>query len=335
MIGRASFLMPLTWLGRQRARAVAALVVAGIALPGVGALLKPFVSLAVFLLLVTSFLRADLAALKRSVARPGLVISATLWTMVAVPTFVVLAAHAAGLPAKAPDFFSAMMLHAIASPMMSAPAFAALMGLDTTLPLAVLVLSSALLPLTAIGFVFAAGLDLSLSPVALGLQLAGMLCGAALAALFIRRGMGLETVARYRDEIDGFNILILYVFIAALMAEFGGELLARPLQVLGLTALAFAIFFVLLGITAVVFRRRGREVAFAVGIVTSQRNMGLMLAAAGGAVPQLVWLYIAVSQFPIYLSPLMLGWVVRWLKVRRHPPRIGRQPGDLEAAPDA
>jgi BASS family bile acid:Na+ symporter len=40
--------------------------------------------------------------------------------------------------------------------------------------------------------------------------------------------------------------------------------------------------------------------------MASQRNMGLMLAATGGALPDLTWLYFALSQFPIYLSPHFL-----------------------------
>jgi BASS family bile acid:Na+ symporter len=39
--------------------------------------------------------------------------------------------------------------------------------------------------------------------------------------------------------------------------------------------------------------------------------MGLMLAAAGGAVPDLVWFYVALSQFPIYLSPQLLQPLAR------------------------
>ena len=46
------------------------------------------------------------------------------------------------------------MLQAIASPMMASPAFAAVMGLDTTLVLTTLVASTALLPLTAPMFAF-------------------------------------------------------------------------------------------------------------------------------------------------------------------------------------
>jgi BASS family bile acid:Na+ symporter len=44
----------------------------------------------------------------------------------------------------------------------------------------------------------------------------------------------------------------------------------------------------------------------ALGLMVSQRNMGLMLAATDGALPGLTWLYFALSQFPIYLTPQLL-----------------------------
>ena len=42
----------------------------------------------------------------------------------------------------------------------------------------------------------------------------------------------------------------------------------------------------------------------------SQRNMGLMVAATPGVLPGLTWLYFALSQFPIYLSPQLLKPIV-------------------------
>ena len=49
------------------------------------------------------------------------------------------------------------------------------------------------------------------------------------------------------------------------------------------------------------------------GLAAGSRNMGLMLAAAGSAVPELTWLYFAVAQFPIYLMPAMLKPLARRL----------------------
>ena len=75
----------LAWLGRQGTRAIAALVFIGIAVPPLDALLKPFVTEAIFVLLCLAFLRVDPAALRSYLGRPGLVLAATAWTTLAVP----------------------------------------------------------------------------------------------------------------------------------------------------------------------------------------------------------------------------------------------------------
>lgn len=76
---------PLAWVGRQGTRALAALVVIGIAFPALGALARPYVTEAIFLLLCISFLRIDTHALRAYLRRPGLVLAATLWTSVCLP----------------------------------------------------------------------------------------------------------------------------------------------------------------------------------------------------------------------------------------------------------
>ena len=46
--------------------------------------------------------------------------------------------------------------------------------------------------------------------------------------------------------------------------------------------------------------------ALVLAFCSGGRNMGLLLAAAGGFVPDMTWLYFAVAQFPIYLLPHFL-----------------------------
>ena len=88
-------------------------------------------------------------------------------------------------------------------------------------------------------------------------------------------------------------------------------LLTEPLKVLGLTALSFALSLGLIALTTLVFARFGQGQALALGLAAGNRNMGLMLAAAGTAVPDLTWLYFAVAQLPIYLLPAMLKPLAR------------------------
>jgi BASS family bile acid:Na+ symporter len=304
----------LAWLGRQGTRAIAAVVIIGIAVPPLGALLRPFVTPAIFVLLCIAFLRVDAAALRSYVRRPKLVLVATAWTMLAVPTLFGAACLGLGLDTPAPELFLALMLQAVAPPMMAAPAFAALMGFDATLVLASLVASSALTPITAPLFAYVfIGPALTLSPALLGLKLFAILAGSGLVAVIGRRFLGADRIARRKDELDGINIIVVFVFVAAVMEHAAANFIDAPRVTLGLAALAFATSIAVLGLTAVVFARAGRERAFVLGLMASQRNMGLMLAATGGALPDFVWLYFALCQFPIYLFPQLLKPLARRL----------------------
>jgi hypothetical protein len=117
----------LEWLGNQGTRAIASLVFLGIAAPPLGELLKPFVTEAVFVLLCISFMRVDIAALRDHLRRPGVVLAATVWTTLGIPLILSLICLAIGLDARSPGLFLGLMLQGVASPMMAAPALAALM----------------------------------------------------------------------------------------------------------------------------------------------------------------------------------------------------------------
>jgi hypothetical protein len=215
------------------------------------------------------------------------------------------------------------MLQAVASPMMASPALAAVMGLDSTLVLITLVTSTALVPFSAPLFAyFFFGTALTLSPLGLGLKLVAILAGSLLVAAAIRWTLGASAIARHKGLIDGFNILILFVFVSAVMGSVAGSFLADPLRVVELALLAFAVFFALLGVTALIFRIAGWERALALGLMISQRNMGLMLAATDGVVPGTTWLYFALCQFPIYLSPQLLKPIVIRLNAQKVAPAV-------------
>ncbi len=97
------------------------------------------------------------------------------------------------------------------------------------------------------------------------------------------------------------------------MENVAAEAYARPLLMLGLAALAFATVLAVLALTALAFARAGAARGFALGLMASQRNMGLMLAVTAGHLPDRVWLYFALCQFPIYLLPQVLTPLARRL----------------------
>lgn len=298
---------------------MAALVVIAIALPPVGALLRPVVNEAVFALLVIAFMRVDVDSFWAHLRAPGLVLAATAWTGAGVPLLFALSCLVSGVDGSSPGLFLGLMLQAVTSPMMAAPALAAIMGLDATLVLAVLILSSALTPFSAPLVASAVGLALPLSPVSFGLKLFAILAGSAAVGLILRRLLGTAAILRHGERIDGINILLLFVFVSAVMGDVGVRFLEAPLLVAGITALAFLVFLLLFAVTLLVFAVAGRKRAFALAMMSAQRNLGLMLAGTGGALPDLTWLYFALSQLPIYLSPWLLQPLARLITARASP----------------
>jgi len=303
-------------LGQQGTRAIAAVVIIAIAIPPLGALLKPFVTAAIFALLTIAFVRTDAVALRQYVTKPALLGAASIWTAVVVPSLFAMVAAFAGLYQRSPDLFLAIMLQGIASPMMAAPAFAALLGLDATLVVLTLTVSSALAPFTAplIATAFI-GRALPISPLALSMRLLAILGGSALTAFVVRRAFGFARIEKWKLPIDGLNVLLFFVFVAAAMQDVGARFIAAPMIIVELTLLAFGVFLSVLGLTVLAFAWAGLDRALALGLMTSQRNLGLILAAAG-SLPELAWLYFGLCQLPIYLSPQLLKPVLRRLPSR-------------------
>jgi BASS family bile acid:Na+ symporter len=304
----------LAFLGRNGTNAVAISILLGIALPPLGALVRPYFPETVFLLLCLAFLRVDPAALRAQLARPKLLIAAASWTMLLVPVLAGLAFTALDLAGHAPALLLALMFNVVAPPVFSSPALAVLMGLNAAITLALLLSCVVLTPFVAPALIAAfVGPAVAISPAALGLRLMLMLAGAACVAAAARAVAGRKWVERQGERIDGLNVIMLFLFAVALMGDVATTTLARPLFVLALLALATAMTFGLSLLTALVFARAGLRTALPLAHAAGSRNTGLMLAAAAGQVPDLVWLYVALIQIPIYAVPLLARPLLRRL----------------------
>jgi BASS family bile acid:Na+ symporter len=317
----------LAFLGRNGANAVAFSILLGIALPPLGALIRPYFSETVFLLLCLAFLRVDPDALRAQFARPLLLVAAAGWTMLLVPALAGVAFGALDLGSRAPALLLALMFNVVAPPVFSSPALAVLMGLNAAVTLALLLSCIVLTPLIAPAWIAAfVGPVVAISPASLGLRLLLMLAGAACVAAAVRAIAGRAWVERQGERIDGLNVIMLFLFAVALMGDVATTAFARPFFVLALLALATAMTFGLSLLSALVFARAGLHTALPLAHAAGSRNTGLMLAAAAGQVPDLVWLYVALIQIPIYALPLLARPLLRrlasqgdarWRRVRR------------------
>jgi sodium bile acid symporter family protein len=304
----------LGWLGRHGTNAVAISILLGIALPPLGALMRPIFPETVFLLLCLAFLRVDPGALRAQFAKPQLLLAAAIWTMLIVPALTGFGLIALDLANHSPALLLALMLNVVAPPIFASPALAALMGLNAAVTLALLLICVAATPFLAPALVAVfVGPAVTFSPVALGLRLVLMLAGAACAAIAIRSFVGKAWVERQADRLDGLNVVVLFLFAVALLSDVATSTIANPMFVLGLLALSTAVTFGLSGLTWLIFSRAGLHSALPLAHAAGSRNTGLMLAAAAGLVPELVWLYVALIQIPIYALPLMMRPLLRRL----------------------
>jgi BASS family bile acid:Na+ symporter len=304
----------LAWLGRHGTNAVAISIVLGIALPPLGALVRPFFAETVFLLLCLAFLRVDPGALRAQFNRPRLLLAAAAWTMLAVPVLAGLVMKEIDLAAHSPALLLALMLNAAAPPIFSSPALAALMGLNAAVTLALLLVCAVATPFLAPVLVAVfVGPAVTFSPLSLGLRLVLMLAGAACIGVAVRSLAGKAWIERQAARIDGLNVIVLFLFAVALMGDVAASTWADPLYVLGLLLLSTAVTFGLSILTALVFVGAGRHSALPLAHAAGSRNTGLMLAAAAGYVPELVWLYVALIQIPIYALPLIARPLLRKL----------------------
>jgi BASS family bile acid:Na+ symporter len=201
--------------------------------------------------------------------------------------------------------------------LMSSPALAALLGLDVALTLATLIAATAITPFTASLFTHVFLGTALAAPLEFGLRLFLIIAGCALAAGVIRVIAGRRFIEAQREAIDGLSVIAMSMFAIAAMDGAMDHFRADPILVVKLTALAFLLALASIAVTAIVFKRAGRARAFAIGLIAGNRNVGLMLAATGFAIPDIAWLYFTVAQFPIYLLPHLLKPIARRLSVNR------------------
>src|SRR6185436_16422761 len=219
----------LAWLGRQGTRAVAVSILLGVALPPLGAIVRPYFPETVFILLVLAFLRVDPGALRAQLAKPQLLIAATVWIMLIVPLVAGLLFVAIDLKTNSPALLLALVINLVAPPIFASPALAALMGLNAAITLALLLLCIAVTPFFAPALVaLFAGSAVTFSPLSLAMRLVLMLGGAALVGIAIRALAGKAWVERQAERIDGLNVIILFLFAVALMGDVLSNTIAQP-----------------------------------------------------------------------------------------------------------
>lgn len=195
----------------------------------------------------------------------------------------------------------------LAAPSISgAPNFAIMMGHDPTRAMRLLLLGTALFPLTVVPIFLA----LPAIPTLLDVLISA---GRLLVVITLAVGLGFAlrrdtTLSdESREVLDGIAALLLAVIVVGLMAAMGPALIDTPLTLLYWVGFAFAVNF---GLQMSAY---ALDPAKDVGtsIAAGNRNIALFLIALPQELSQQLLIFIGSYQLPMYLTPILMRYVYR------------------------
>lgn len=303
----------LAWMGRHGTGLSAGSIFIGLALQDLAALARPWLAVMVAVILTLALLLVDAGRLRQVVARPLPLAVGAIAMAMATPAL--LAATAGFLePLIGPGLLLGLFVFAFAPPTLSAPAFAALMGLDAASALALCLGLTVVSPLLIPAVSALIGVDFPIEPVSLAGRLALIVGSAVVVAAAVRRRLGSERITANREVVTGLMILPLTVFAIGSMDGMVARLMAEPGHLAAILAgsVALAVGAILL-LTAIVWPF-GRRAALAIGWCGGNRNLGLIIGAMSGVVPDDTWAYFAMAQFPIYALPVVAIRIYRYAR---------------------
>lgn len=321
----------LALLGRYGAQAFAVSLFAGLALPSLAAIARPYLGVTIFVFLLTTFVRVDVRAVLKVLRAPSRFAAACASTILVPPVVVSASIALIGRPHVDPGLLLGIAVLAASPPIMSSPAIAMLLGIEPALIIATVIVVTVLSPLISpviAGWIAGGAVPLDLP--ALVMRLVSLVGGAALVGLFLRRVLGRDAVLRHKASLDGIGVLMYFVFAVAAMDGVPAAIAGDPWRVARYLAIAFGLSIAGYAAAWGLLRWVSPSERLVLGYATGQRNMGLLIAAFGAGVPDTTFLFFALAQFPIYIGPQIIQLITRRFAVF-HPsqpahPISSRQP---------
>ena len=279
-------------------------VVIGLSVPIIAEVIRPLVVPISLLMAVVSMLRIEPAKLLATFHRPVFVGLAALFVLIVLPVVTFLLARAFGLPGW---LVTGLTFASAAPPVSSAAAFAILVRVDPGLVTGIAIPATLLAPATVWMLTSSfPGLGEGVELGALVLRLSGIILGALVTALLIRRLLGEERMTEWGMGLDGVTVVLVMLIGIGVMHDIGLALRSAPELLLGILTLTALVSYGSLLITMAMFWPIGSDEAFAVGLCGSIKNMAVMVAAVLGTVDPRISLVVITAQFPIFLSPLFM-----------------------------
>ncbi len=304
----------LALIGRYGTQGFAVSIFLGLALPQFAAAARPLRAATIFVFVMITFVRVEAAALRALLREPAPLLLACLWLVAAPATLVWLALTILGRQNLDPGLVLGLAVFGAAPPIMSAPAIAMLFGMQPTLIISAVLLTTTMAPL--VSPVLAELIAGTVVPLDIGIlirRLVILIGGAIVAAGVVRAVMGEERIRAHKARFDGIGVVMYFLFAIAAMDGVPAAAMSDPGQVAAFLTIAFGVSVAGFAAAWLALRPLLPPDRLVLGYATGQRNMGLLIAALGAATPDTTFLYFALAQFPIYLMPQLMKPLARRL----------------------
>ncbi len=300
-------LSALSWIGAQGRYCLIAGLCLGLLAPGLAEVIRPWIGTLVALLLLVTGIRigARQAFGERRDLWPTLVRIAAFQTV--LPLIVVAVFALAGLSHFPLAIAVSLML--AAPSLTGAPNFAIMMGLDPAPGMRLLVMGTALFPLTALPVFLildpAGGGVISGITLSLGLLLA--ILTSVGVGFAIRHLVPRLAETQMQGALDGCAALLLAIVVVGLMSAIGPLLRNDLLALLLWLLAALAINFGLVVVTLRLFNRARLAMAVPTAIYAGNRNIALFLIVLPDEIAAPLMIFVGCYQIPMYLTPFLLA----------------------------
>lgn len=281
-------------------------LVAGIGLPDLALMLKPWIGEMIAALLFLAALRIGPRQALGASRDIGFSLAIVMIFQVFFPVALVLTFLGFGWTGT---LATALVLMAAAAPITGSPNLTIMTGHDPAPALRILIVGTALLPIAVIpAFWLSPAIDNTAQVFAAAGRLLIIIIASAGLAFIIRVRYLRDPGANTLRAIDGASAIAMAVVVVGLMSAVGPAIASDPARLSLNLAIAFGVNFVIQISVAMLLRRGGKHrLAVPLAILAGNRNIALFLTALPTPVTDPLLLFIGCYQIPMYLTPFLLG----------------------------
>lgn len=304
----------LLWLASTHARTCLVVgLLAGLLFPTLAAGMGPWLPHMVAVLLAVTALRVGHRTAVGAVQDLWLGLACAVALQLVVPLSLFALLWAAGLHET--PFALAILLTSAAPAITGSVNLALLLRLDAGRMMQILIIGTAIFPLTILPILFVLPQLGSITDViAAGLRLLLVILASATAGFSLRAWRLPDPTPDQTRALDGLSVIAFSVIAVGLMAALTPALLSDLWTTLGWAVLAFTLCYALQMLTLITLRRTTtlRATAGVLALGAGNRNIAIFLVALPPEIMAPLMIFVGCWQLPMYLTPLLLPRLYAW-----------------------